>query len=71
VKIYWYWPHRHAAASALCCATLRDIEIEQQSAPFLNMAAQRAVVATRQLPPLPAAFTGDHLTVHLVFQFKR
>lgn len=50
---------------------LHDIEIEQQSAPFLNMAAQRAVVTTRQLPPLPAAFTGDHLTVHLVFQFKR
>jgi TonB family protein len=51
--------------------TLHDIEVEQQSAPFLNMAAQRAVVATRQLPPLPAAFTGNQLTVHLVFQFKR
>jgi TonB family protein len=50
---------------------LTDIEIEKQSIPFLNLAAQRAVVATRQLPPLPAAFTGDQLTVHLVFQFKR
>jgi glycosyltransferase involved in cell wall biosynthesis len=23
VKIYWYWPHRHAASSALCRAALR------------------------------------------------
>jgi TonB family protein len=50
---------------------LQDIQIEQQSTPFLNLAAQRAIVSTRQLPALPAAFTGDHLTVHLVFQFKR
>jgi TonB family protein len=51
--------------------TLTGIEVEQQSAQFLNLAAQRAVMATKQLPPLPAAFTGDRLTVHLVFQFKR
>lgn len=50
---------------------LTNVEIEKQSVPFLNLAAQRAVVQTRQLPPLPAAFTGDQLTVHLVFQFKR
>lgn len=50
---------------------LANIEVEKQSVPFLNLAAQRAVVATRQLPPLPAAFTGEQLTVHLVFQFKR
>ena len=51
--------------------SLNDIEVEQQSTPFLNLAAQRAVVTTKQLPRLPAEFTGDHLTVHLVFQFKR
>jgi TonB family protein len=50
---------------------ITDVEVEQQSAQFLNLAAQRAVVATRQLPPLPPQFTGDRLTVHLVFQFKR
>jgi TonB family protein len=50
---------------------LSNIEVEKQSVPFLNLAAQRAVAQTRQLPPLPAAFTGDQLTVHLVFQFKR
>lgn len=50
---------------------LGDVEVEQQSTPFLNLSAQRAVIATGQLPPLPAAFSGDHLRVHLVFQFKR
>jgi TonB family protein len=51
--------------------TLTNIEIEQQSAPMLNLAAQRAIMVTRQLPPLPAAFTGERLTVHLIFQFTR
>jgi TonB family protein len=50
---------------------ITDVDVEQQSAQFLNLAAQRAVVQTRQLPPLPTQFPGDHLTVHLVFQFKR
>jgi TonB family protein len=50
---------------------IQDIQIEQQSTPFLNLAAQRAVVATKQLPALPPAFSGDQLTVHLLFQFKR
>jgi len=51
--------------------SLTDIQVEQQSVPFLNLAAQRAVVQTKQVPPLPAPFTGNQLTVHLVFQFKR
>lgn len=51
--------------------TLTNIEIEQPSTQFLNLAAQRALVTTKQLPPLPAAFTGDRLTVHLNFQFRK
>ncbi|PYR90013.1 MAG: hypothetical protein DMF84_22530 [Acidobacteria bacterium] len=50
---------------------ITNIEVEKQSVPFLDLAAQRAVAQTRQLPPLPTAFTGDQLTVHLLFQFKR
>lgn len=50
---------------------INDVQVEEQSAQFLALAAQRAVIATRQLPPLPAQFTGDHLTVHLIFQFRR
>jgi TonB family protein len=51
--------------------SLTDIEVEKQASPLLGLAAQRAIVTTRQLPPLPAAFTGERLTVHLIFQFKR
>lgn len=52
--------------------TITDVAVEQSSvSQLLDMASQRAVITTRQLPPLPAQFTGDHLTVHLVFQYRR
>ena len=52
--------------------TISDVSVEQSSvSQLLDMASQRAVITTRQLPPLPAQFTGDHLTVHLVFQYRR
>jgi TonB family protein len=37
----------------------------------LDLNAMRAVVATRQLLPLPAAFPNPTLTVHLNFQYNR
>jgi TonB family protein len=51
--------------------TLADVTIEQGANQYLNMASQRALALTKQLPPLPAAFTGDQLTVHLAFQYRR
>lgn len=51
--------------------SISGIEVESQSTALLGLAAQRAIVTTKQLPPLPAAFTGERLTVHLIFQFKR
>jgi TonB family protein len=51
--------------------TITNVQIEDGPNQFLNLASQRALAITRQLPPLPAAFKGDHLTVHLVFQYKR
>lgn len=51
---------------------LTNIEVERPAAvPLLNNAAQRAVMNTRQLAPLPAAFTERTLTVHLNFTFTR
>jgi TonB family protein len=50
---------------------ITNIEVEQQTAALLALSAQRALVSTKQLPPLPAAFTGERLTVHLIFQFRR
>jgi len=50
---------------------LTDVELEKRSGYFvLDTEAQRAILLTKQLPPLPAAFTEDHLTVHLIFQYK-
>jgi TonB family protein len=37
----------------------------------LDISAQRAVLVTRQLPPLPSAFPNPSLTVHLNFQYQR
>jgi TonB family protein len=50
---------------------LTDIELEKRSGYFvLDTEALRAMAKTKQLPPLPSAFTGDHLTVHLIFQYQ-
>jgi TonB family protein len=55
----------------------RDGRISQTSVekssgyPTLDQNAQRAVVVTRQLPPLPTAFPNPILTVHLNFQYQR
>ena len=51
--------------------TLTNVEVEKHSQYFLDMAAQRAVTVTKQLPALPGQFPEDHLTVHLIFQYQR
>lgn len=52
--------------------TLQDIMLEQSSSfPIADLAAQRAVVLTKQLPMLPGAFPNPTLTVHLHFQYER
>ena len=51
---------------------LTDIVAEQPSEyTALNLNARRALEITRQLPPLPPAYTNPTLTVHLTFNFKR
>ena len=51
--------------------SITNIVPEQGANATLTMASQRAIVATQRVTPLPAAFTGDHLTVHLTFQYQR
>jgi protein TonB len=49
-----------------------DLEIERSSGFYaLDYAAQRALVSTRKLPPLPTAFPNSSLTVHLMFDYLR
>jgi protein TonB len=51
---------------------LTDSTVERGSGyPTLDFAALRAVLATAQLPPLPAAFPNPSLTVHLNFEYQR
>lgn len=52
--------------------TLGGIEVEKPSnIPMLDLESQRALLKTRQIPALPREFTGNTLTVHLVFEYKR
>jgi len=52
--------------------TITGVETDQPSRnPVLDLESRRALVTTRQLPPLPAAFTRPTLTVFLSFEYKR
>jgi TonB family protein len=51
--------------------TLTGVQVEKPAAYFLNMAAQRAIVETQKIPPLPPQYAEDQLTVHLIFQYQR
>jgi TonB family protein len=51
---------------------LTDVVVERSSGTLsLDQNAQRAVLVTRQLTALPAAFPNPTLTVHLNFQYQR
>jgi TonB family protein len=51
--------------------SISDIVSEKSSGTAtLDLSAQRAVVMTKTLPPLPSQFTNPSLTVHLNFQFQ-
>ena len=52
--------------------TIVSSEVEKQSGyTALDINALRAVMSTRQLAPLPAAFPNPTLPVHLTFQYTR
>jgi TonB family protein len=52
--------------------TLQDIVLERSSGfPIADLAAQRAVILTKQLPALPDAFPNPTLPVHLNFQYQQ
>ena len=51
---------------------IEDIQVEKPSnIAMLDLASQRALVKTRQLPPLPREFPENKLTVHLIFEYLR
>jgi TonB family protein len=51
--------------------SLTNVELERSSGTTpLDLAAMRAVLTTRTLPPLPDAFPNPTLPVHLNFEYK-
>lgn len=51
---------------------LEQIQVERPSGfVTLDLASQRALQLTRQLPPLPAQYTNPSLTVHMKFEYQR
>ncbi len=51
---------------------ISNVQVERSSGYFaLDQSSQRALLLTRQLPPLPPAFTEQALTIHLNFQYER
>ena len=52
--------------------TLTAVQVEKSSGyATLDLLANRAVLLTRKLPPLPPAFNEPSLTVHLFFEYQR
>jgi TonB family protein len=52
--------------------TITSVEIDQSSRnPVLDLESRRALLTTKRLPPLPAAYTPPTLTVYLSFEYKR
>ena len=49
-----------------------DVAVDRSSGYFaLDTSAQRAILLTRQLPPLPSAYPEPSLTVRLTFEYQR
>ena len=49
-----------------------DVQVEKSSSiSMLDLEAQRALLKTRALPPLPREFTENTLTVHVIFEYHR
>ncbi len=52
--------------------TLTDVAVEKSSGNSqLDYLATRALLLTRQLPPLPAGYPNPSLRVHLTFEYQR
>ncbi|HEY7290573.1 MAG TPA: TonB family protein [Vicinamibacterales bacterium] len=78
-RIQSAWQHnQNAAGDAVIKFTIlrngqiTDPSIERSSgATTLDLAALRAVVSTKTLAPLPAAYTNPTLTLHMTFQYTK
>lgn len=50
---------------------ITDIAVEESGGQLLDIASQRALLQTKQVTPLPPEFTGNTLTIYLIFEYTR
>ncbi|HVL67671.1 MAG TPA: TonB C-terminal domain-containing protein [Vicinamibacterales bacterium] len=50
---------------------ITDVAVDQSGGQLLDIASQRALVLTKEVSPLPREFTGNTLTVYLIFEYSR
>ncbi len=51
--------------------TITGIEVDQSGGQLLDISSERALRYTKQVTPLPREFTGNTLTIYLVFEYTR
>jgi TonB family protein len=76
IKENWNYRQGVVATTVMRFTILRngqitDIAIEQSAGHVLDIAAQRSLQMLRQLPPLPAAYPNQTLTIYLKFDYIR
>jgi TonB family protein len=78
-KVHQNWNSRQSSAGITTMqftiqrdGTLTDIKVARSSGnQMLDFLANRALLAVRQLPPLPAEYTNPTLVVDLQFEYQR
>jgi TonB family protein len=74
IGTHWFRPQGATATATIHFTinrdgTIRDVMLEKPSGDgTFDRAAQRAVMESSPLPPLPFAFSGNYLGVHLTFR---
>ena len=51
--------------------TITGIEVDQSAGELLDISSARALRTTKQVTPLPREFTGNTLTIYLIFEYTR
>lgn len=51
--------------------TITGIEVDQSGGQLLDISSERALRVTKQVTPLPREFTGNTLTIYLIFDYTR
>lgn len=50
---------------------ITDVAVDESGGQLLDIASQRALLVTKQVPPLPREFTPNTLTIYLIFEYSR